>query len=176
MTIWMIFSWFVYILGHIDSNRLRLTYFFYILLIGTSCFKRLLKYFARKIDIVRMNTIDNSNSKLCLISLEITSEFAVNITYYATYYFYFMFDLLNDKINHSILLFIQIAAIHILSEICQSIIRFSQLYFQVTSKWTDRFTTMCKTSENSKCSYFIKFLDKFLTNLLKMNVHLMNGK
>ena len=139
--VWWLFIWCNYVIGEITYYCDNLAYYFYALLSITSVFKFGLKQIARRIDIYSLN--DNIgglyHKRICKIctcdfihsmSLEIMVEFVVNLVYYIWFYEVLILELaMIDDIS----IFIKITILHVLSEICQTVIRFSNHYFHITS-------------------------------------------
>ena len=115
----------------------NINYYFYCLLFSTSCSKLLLKYISKKIDINNMNRNKNYNNINCnynctawyhYVSLELFIEFGINFVYFLNYYELFIHELSSKQIYKVFLLIF----FHLLSESCQSILRFSSIYFKIT--------------------------------------------
>lgn len=87
------------------------------------------------------------------VSMEMFVEFFINFVYFISYYYLFIFEL--STLNTKKLLFLILQ--HLLSESCQSIVRFSTLYFNQT-------TLLCTklkdygNDRNTICKVFIFFL------------------
>ena len=64
--------------------------------------------------------------------MEILIELLVNLIYFNNYYYYLTLQLSEINDNR---IFIQTTILHIFSEMCHTIIRFSTIYFQFTSKF-----------------------------------------
>ena len=109
----------------------NINYYFYCLLFLTSFFKLLLKFLARKIDINNMNCNHNSTKWYHYISMELFIEFNINFQYFVNYYQLFIYEL--SSLNH-VSNILEIIFLHLLSESCQSITRFSSFYFDITKK------------------------------------------
>ena len=109
----------------------NINYYFYCLLFVTSFLKLLLKFLARKIDINNMNCNHNSTKWYHYISMELLIEFTINFQYFANYYELFIYELSSLKHVWNVL---EIIFLHLLSESCQSTIRFSSFYFDLTKK------------------------------------------
>lgn len=118
--------------------------YIYILILSTSSLKILLKYIGRKIDIynvtVMISRCADIQTVCCnydykwyhFLSMEMFVEFGMSLTYF--YYYYQLFALELWSLSNE-LQFFKIILIHIFSEICQSIIRFSKVYFDATKQW-----------------------------------------
>ena len=125
-------------------------YFYYSLLLVTCLFKIVFKQIARKIDILRINIIDNDDDTDAdniininietkwynFISFEILMEYFIDMIYFGSYYILFIVELsdLRSKDNNGIYFFFEIELLHVISEICQSTIRYSACYFNTTNK------------------------------------------
>ena len=116
-------------------------YYFYCLLFSTSSSKILLKFFGKKIDRINMNCYNNNNNNnnnsnsiqlqwYHYISCELFIEFCINFQYFLYYYELFVYELSSKHLSNVFLLIF----LHLLSESCQSIIRFSSVYYQLTKK------------------------------------------
>lgn len=150
-----VIAWSIYILliyfCAITSYMNNTTYYFYGLLSITSTFKIILKLIGIQIDIIRIKTI-NIEDRLTItvdynasyeyrdpinkkyynyISFDLLMELVINIIYFNSYYIVFisqLYDLATDA-----KLFLQVTILHVLSELCQSIIRFSKFYFDIST-------------------------------------------
>ena len=155
--VWIIFWWIGYLLGSTNpdtSNDIEMI--FYMLLIYTSIFKILFKFYARKIDYLTIKyyyySIENINSNsfkcnICnnyyilnfnfvyFLSLEITMEFILTTIYYQTYLTFVIPQLLYLNENDFVSRFVTILICHVISEAFQSILRFSRHYFALTVKF-----------------------------------------
>ena len=134
------------------------------LLIIASLFKIILKYIARKIDIVRMimdrkNTDNvNVNANTCNhVSCELLVELVITLYYYWFYYTVFVLELsVINKIDD----YVQITAIHLFSESMQSIICFSRLYFNQLKNL--HLYIEAKNFNNICCSKLVTAIDTVL--------------
>ena len=176
------------ILLHFIVIQLKLTYYFYSLLVLLTIFKLIFKSICRKIDLIsvkisnmnmnrktnyskrkykyknnnynninNINITSNSNSNsninvISFVSFEMLTEFEFTLFYYLFYYNYFVTEL--GSINHfSVFIFVSI--FHIFSEICQSIMRFSKLYFHLSTKYYDNCLNFCQNHHLSKLEKMI---------------------
>ena len=118
----------------------------------SATFKFTLKKIARQIDELkidsvrqycRMYNISEINKELIgwyhFISFELFIEFAVNSMYFNFYYYVFIIEL--SKIG-AFSSFLVITVIHVGSEIYQSIIRFSKVYFDLTKESNSKLDEM----------------------------------
>ena len=119
-----------------------LTYFFYGLLALTAIFKIILKALSKQIDVITMqkNTIVNFGNFKNRMSLELLMEFVVNLMYFHFYYYGFIVKL---SLVDNIWMFIFITGLHVLSEVCQSVVRFSKQYFDLTTKLFAKLINTC---------------------------------
>lgn len=154
-------AWHVYIIGNYifaaafysfgDARGSSPAQFLLVFVVATSVFKWMLKKLARKVDIdiamadiANINTdrinIDSNqsinNSNTPIVALEMTMELIVDTMYYLAYYQVLCSEL---AFRGNMVQFGRIVLIHILSETCQSIIRFSNTYFYVTSQLISKF-------------------------------------
>ena len=137
----------------------NVNYYFYCLLFFTSFFKLLLKFVARKIDINNMNCNHNSTKWYHYISMELLIEFSVNFQYFVSYYLLFIYELSSLKHVSDVL---EIIFLHLLSESCQSIIRFSSLYFDMTKRiYTTTQFYHNNNQNNNGCKLLSLFLNIF---------------
>lgn len=131
--IWIVYVWIMYIFHierNFDSNRIH----YYGLLILTTFFKITLKRIARQIDISAVTRLHLNGSNMTTatgidsrVSFELVCELIVSFNYYVLFYILFIFELsLIDDVS----LFLEITTLHVLSEIFQSLIRLSKIYFQ----------------------------------------------
>ena len=134
----------------------NVNYYFYYLLFTTSFFKLLLKFLSRRIDVINMTCNCNSNKWYHKVSLEMFIEFAINYMYFRDYYQLFVFELSSKDISNVLF----VIFLHLLSELCQSIIRFSAFYFDRTKQIYDKMRSM---KSNDKCFQMLTlvFLDVF---------------
>ena len=121
---------------HIYHNYL--TFYVYVLLIITCFFKKTLKYFARKVDV--LNKLNPGNHHT---SLEIVTELMINSIYFGYYYYYLLVEL-SSMDKRGMLTFAKITSLHVSSEMLQSFIRFSHLYFKYSQCFID-----CITNNNN---------------------------
>ena len=111
----------------------NLNYYFYVLLFSSSLSKILLKLVARNIDVINMNCEYNlyiSKKWYHYVCMELLIELSINLVYFTNYYLLFLYELSSINTYHVFLIIFY----HLLSESCQSIIRFSSLYFHITKK------------------------------------------
>ena len=149
---WTFLVWILYILLKIQFDKI--SYYYYTLLIVTSCFKLNLKHIARQIDISTINNCygmynDNIhyNNKFMseieklskCISFELLMEIIVTMLYYYNYYQIFIYDLSNENLTDG-MFFIKIIVLHLLTEMFQTVFCFSKLYFNLKSTFYQRLT------------------------------------
>ena len=143
---WTIFGWVIYFLSNITQilfNNIT-QYYFACLLILTTILKILLKKIARKIDIIRINSYsnysyNNNNGKsqfLEKISFEMFLEYIVSLWYYYVYYANFVAECALANLNTFLF---KVLLLHMFAEICQSLIRFSKQYYDITLKLYNQF-------------------------------------
>ena len=142
---WCLFNGLLFITYRLSKHYLRLL--FCSLVVFCTVFKLVLKQIARKIDMVSVHVAEKVNtnydynfgqgSKLNTydVSFEIFIEFTVNLIYYNFYFDKFTLELsdISDKGNANEL-FIEITAFHLLTEMIQSVIRLSKMYFHLTAR------------------------------------------
>ena len=137
--------------------------YFYSLLLVTSSFKIIIKFIARRIDICNMNASKQTNNGkkwYNFVSMEILTEFIVNMNYFIIYYGLFIIELWNTNVSK----FIQIIILHILSELFQSTIRLSKIYFDTTIKICNKLSNYncnCGLICNEKSWFFTFLLNRF---------------
>lgn len=105
-------------------------YYFYCLSFSATVFKLILKFIARKIDINNMIVNYNSTKWYYHVSMELFVEFSIDFVYFLHYYNLFIYELSSKNIDQ-VLSFI---FLHLFTESCQSLVRFSAFYFNQTSK------------------------------------------
>ena len=150
------------ILYYYKSN---INHYFFYLLLSTSFFKITLKFVARKIDIINMNynydstsNYNSSNKWYYYTSMEIFVEFCINFAYFIFYYYLFIFELSSADIYHVLFLIF----LHLTSESCQSIIRFSKFYFDKTTLLLAKMQIHCNDENNTLWKKVLQFiLNKF---------------
>ena len=74
-----------------------------------------------------MTDVDN-------ISLELFVEVEITVAYYLNYYLAFVIELSQIDVSDHLYTFIRICTIHLLSEVCQSVLCFSEWYFTGTKQ------------------------------------------
>ena len=138
--IWFLFLCMLYLLLSkyvaVDGDLER---YFFGLLISTSLFKFLTKIIARRIDVLSItycghiysNYTAGAHHIASFVSVEMVMEVIFSVLYYTYYYCYFVIEL--SSIN-KFDTFIVITIYHVLSEVCQSILRFSSYYFDKTAQ------------------------------------------
>ena len=149
------------ILYYYKSN---INHYFFCLLLSTSFFKISLKFIARKIDIVNMNFyINNINVNTRkkwyhYISMELFVEFCINFAYFIFYYYLFIFELSSADIYHVLFLIFS----HLLSESCQSVLRFSKWYFDKTKLLHTKIQTYCNHDNNDNNNTICQKVQHFI--------------
>lgn len=127
---WMIFCLSFWLGSSLKFLIYHASDYIYFLLLLTSLFKLLLKKIARKIDTRTIN-INYTPVIIKQVSLELLIELVFDMIYFTNYYFYFIFELSKVSI---ITLLSRIVLIHIFTEIIQSTVRFSKIYFNLALK------------------------------------------
>ena len=185
--VWMICCCILYVFSiNYTVITIKLNIFFYILLFMTSIVRIILKQIARQIDCLRMNLYNyyqydhdanynynynyqKQNIQLIknnkyytfaqFISFEIVTEMTMNLLYYVYYYVNFIVELSN--IDNNSYIFLKITMIHIVSEICHSVIRHSKIYFEQTSQLYQKLiATLTNCNICSCCKNCVEFMWK----------------
>ena len=133
-----VFKFFGTMLYYYSYANFNINEYYYGLIFTISLFKLILKFIARKIDIINVNRhrardqhnhitdiVDNWH---CYVSMEMFVEFFMNFVYFTYYYQMFIYELSQSYICGALYIIFS----HIFSELCQSVIRFSKIYFNIT--------------------------------------------
>ena len=180
--LFLLFNICVYCIFYIVYNIPTFGYYFYSILGTTATFKQMLKYVARKIDVLtvhyKRNEMDNNNdnNNNCndtsivkwydFVSFEILMECYIDMMYFYLYYYLFIKELSEIDFDN-ISLFVKIETLHILSEIWQSIIRFSSIYFDFSDKIYLKFVDYTQSKQYHFINNMLIKLFKDESNLIE---------
>lgn len=112
-----------------------------------------------------INNYNYNIQNVVRVSFEILNELMINLVYYNYYYYYFIIEL---SFEQSYLTFIETTAIHLTTEMFQSVFRFSKLYFDLSSMFLNFFEK--KENSNSNCNCVYNFVyKKLICNIFGCN-------
>ncbi len=169
----LVYAWLVSIYNHGFAKK-NYTNSYYLILLTSCSIKKILKKIANKCDEIRMV----HNTQNSYLSLQYFIEFYVSLIYYYWLRQFVAYHTFEDWSTFAVLIIF-----HILSEICESCIRFSTVYHKLIYRNENIIFFFLKTNDalstwhdRMSMDFVIRYFAALLTGVLWIITFLSNGK